>query len=511
MATERLLMRKIRDVLRLKLELKQTHRGIAAALGISAGAVGSVVCRWKKLELTWAQVEALSDEELERRFYGPRVASGVERPLPDMAWLHRELLKPAVTLELLHLEYLEQHPDGYRYSRFCELYGRWADRRRLSMRQEHRAGEKAFFDYSGRKAQVVDAVTGEVRAAELFVGVLGASSYVYAEVTWTQQLADFCGSTSRALEYFHGVPGGLVIDNLKSGVARADRYEADLNRSFEELARHYGSVVLPTRPRRPKDKAKVEVSVQVVQRWILARLRNRVFHSLGELNEAIAELLGPLNDRVMRHYGRSRRALFLEVDRPALRPLPSTRFEVAHWKTVRANIDYHVDLFGHCYSVPHQHRGHALEARATATAVQIFLRGQSVATHARSYRGGYTTVAEHMPSSHRAHAEWSPSRFLHWASEIGPMTETLVKAILEERPHPEMGYRSCLGILRLSKAYGAERLERACHRAVRARARSYRHIASILEKGLDATPLPGEEPAPTPVLHENLRGPDYYH
>lgn len=513
MATERLLMRKIREVLRLKLELKQTHRGIAAALGISPGAVGSVVCRWKKLDLTWAQLSELSDDELEQRFYGPRVPAGVVRPMPDMTWLHRELLKPAVTLELLHLEYLEQHPDGYRYSRFCQLYGEWASRRRLSMRQEHRAGEKAFFDYSGRKPVVVDPVTGEVREAELFVGVLGASSYVFAEATWSQQLADFCASTSRALEFFQGVPGGLVIDNLKAGVTRADPYEADLNRTFEELARHYGTVILPTRPRRPKDKAKVEVSVQVVQRWILARLRNRVFHSLGALNEAIAELLAPLNDRVMRHFGRSRRELYLALDRPALRPLPSSRYEVAHWKTVHANIDYHVALFDHFYSVPHQHRGHALDARATATTVEFFLRGHGVAAHARSYRrGGFTTVAEHMPSSHRAHAEWTPSRFLHWAAEIGPMTEALVKAILEERPHPEMGYRSCLGILRLSKRFGPDRLERACHRAVRVRARSYRHVASILEKGLDATPLAGEEQTELiPVVHENLRGPDYYH
>jgi transposase len=358
---------------------------------------------------------------------------------------------------------------------------------------------------------VVDAVTGEVREAELFVGVLGASSYVYAEATWTQQLADFAGSTARALEFVGGVPAALVIDNLKSGVTKADPYEADLNRSFEELARHYGTVVLPARPLKPKDKAKVEVSVQVVQRWILARLRNRVFHSLGALNEAIAELLEAVNDRVMRQYGRSRRQLYLELDRPALRPLASTRYEVAHWKTVRANIDYHVALFGHCYSVPYVHRGESLEGRATATTVEIYLRRERVASHTRSYTRGFTTVAEHMPSSHRAHAEWTPSRFIHWASEIGPMAEVLVKAILEERPHPEMGYRSCLGILRLSKRYGPERLERACGRAVRVRARSYRHVASILEKGLDSVPLPEEASPVAPLVHENLRGSDYYH
>jgi transposase len=270
--------------------------------------------------------------------------------------------------------------------------------------------------------------------------------------------------------------------------------------------------VLPTRPWKPKDKAKVEVSVQVVQRWILARLRNRVFHSLGELNLAIDELLELVNRRVTRHLRRSREQLFIELEKSALKPLPASRYEVAYWKSVRPNIDYHVEVFDHLYSVPYALRTEALDSRVTATTVELFLRSERVASHPRSYRRGHTTVGEHMPSSHRAHAEWTPSRFLHWASEVGPMTQTLVQAILEERPHPEMGYRSCLGILRLARKYGAERLEKACARAVRVRARSYRHVATMLEKGLESAPLPSDEAQTAlPLLHENLRGRDYYH
>jgi transposase len=516
MATVRLPMRSIREVLRQKLNLNLSHRKVARATGVSSGAVGTLMARWKKLGLTWEEVEGLTEEELELRINGPRLPSNTPRPKPDMLELHNELKRPGVTLELLHIEYLEKHPEnGYRYSRFCELYERWLKRQRLSMRQVHRAGEKFFIDYSGKKLRVVDLVTGQVREVELYVGAMGASNYLYAEATWTQQVPDFVGSTTRALEFLGGVPGALVIDCLKSGVTTADRYESVLNRTYEEMARHYDTVVLPARPWHPKDKAKVEVAVQIAQRWILARLRKRVFHSLGELNAAIAELVDAVNERTMRQYGKSRQLLFDELDKPALKALPSTRYEVAEWKQVRVNIDYHVELFGHWYSVPHALRqdDEALEARATSTTVEVFRKGLRVAVHARSYqKAAHTTVSEHMPKSHRAHAEWSATRFLQWAGEIGPQTRELIAAILEERPHPEMGYRSCLGILRLSKRFGPERLEKASERALRVRARSYRHLATILEKGLESTPLPTDETPPSaPLVHENLRGPTYYH
>lgn len=517
MATERLPMRSIREILRQKLELKRTNREIHAATGASLGKVGAVCSRCQKLKLSWADIATVSDEQLELKFYGPKLSSSAPRPTPNWLEVHTELKRPGVTLELLHIEYLEQHPeDGYRYSRYCGLYEKWLKRQRLSMRQVHRAGEKLFVDYSGKKLSVVDAQTGEVREVELYVAVLGASSYIYAEATWSQSVMDFVASTTRTFEFLGGAPAAVIPDCLKSAVTKASRYESLLNRTYEEMAAHYGTVVMPARPYRPKDKAKVEVSVQVVQRWILARLRNRVFHSLGEVNAAVAELVDKVNARVMRQYGKSRRQLFDELDRPALKALPGDRYEAAEWKDVGINIDYHVDVFGHFYSVPHALRQEEerLDARATSTTVELFFRGRCIAVHARSYvKGGHTTVSEHMPKSHRAHAEWTPSRFLQWAGEIGPKTCELIAAILDERPHPEMGYRSCLGILRLSKKYGAERLEKASARAVRVRARSYRHLETILEKGLEDAPLPGESaPAPAaPLLHENLRGPDYYH
>jgi transposase len=381
------------------------------------------------------------------------------------------------------------------------------------MRQVHRAGEKLFVDYSGKKPTVVDPETGEVRAVELFVAVLGASNYTFAEATATQQVEDWLGSHVRAFEFFGGVPVAVVPDQLKTGVTGACRYEPALQRSYDELAGHYATVILPARPARPRDKAKVEVGVQVAQRWILARLRHETLVGLGALNRRIRELLAELNQRVMRHYRASRRALFVELDQPVLKPLPTTRFEPGNWKWVRANIDYHVELEGHFYSVPFTLRQERLELRSTPTTVELFHRGQRVAAHARHFgRGRHTTVPAHMPHSHQHHLEWTPARLIRWASTLGPSVEALVTMMLDERAHPEQGYRSCLGLLRLGKQYGEARLDAACARAVRAGARSYRHVATILKTGLDRLSAATErrvEPPPAP-LHEHLRGSDYY-
>jgi transposase len=434
--------------------------------------------------------------------------------VPDCQWIHTERRRPGVTLALLHLEYLEQHPGGYRYTQFCEFYRRWMKRRRLTMRQVHRAGEKMFTDYAGKKPHLVDPRTGEVRTVELFVAVLGASNRTYAEATLTQKSADWIGSHVRAFEYFGGVSAAVVPDQLKSGVTKACRYEPTLQRTYEEMARHYGTVILPARPARPQDKAKVEVGVQVVERWILARLRNQTFFSLESLNERIAELLEELDARPMRLYGESRRALFEKIERHCLKALPAERFVYAQWKLARVNIDYHVELHHHFYSAPHPLVREQVDARVTATTVELFHRGVRVASHPRSdARGHHTTVSEHMPKAHQKHLAWSPSRFIRWGAQIGESTSTLVQAILSERPHPEMGYRSCLGILRLARRYGPERLERACARALVIRARSYRSVESILKHGLDRAALPDAPPAPSnpPLRHENIRGEDYYH
>lgn len=512
MATERLPMRKIKDILRQKWLLRRGHRQIARALDVGVGTVSLVVGRAADAELTWEHVEALSESELERRLY-TAVAKRVGAPLPVPPTIDLELKKPGVTLRLLHLEYREAHPDGYGYTQFCDHYRRWKKRQRLVMRQTHRAGEKLFSDYAGKKPHWIDPMTGELQEAELFVAVLGASNYTYAEATATQKIGDWCGSHTRALEYIGGVTDLVVPDQLKSAVTTASRYEPEIQRTFQEWASHYGTVILPARPARPRDKAKVEVAVQIVERWILARLRHQQFFSLGELNARIRELLDALNARIMRRYGKSRRQLFEELDRPALHALPAERFVVAEWKQVRVHIDYHVALDSHYYSAPHQLVHQALEARLTATTVELFLKGQRVAAHVRSLvRGHYTTAPAHMPKAHLRHAEWSPARLIRWAQKIGPMTAQLVEAILHDRPHPEQGYRSCLGIMRLGRGYGAERLEAACTRAFLARARSYRHVESILKAGLDRLPpQTTAPPAPRPsALHENVRGQSYY-
>jgi transposase len=511
MASERLSMRKIREILRHKWALGRSHREVAASLGVSVGAVSAAEQRARQARLDWSTVESLDDDGLEARLYGASAAQR-RRPLPDPIYLHTERKKPGVTLELLHHEYLERHPEGYGYTQFCEHYRRWCQDRRLSMRQVHRAGEKLFVDYSGKKPQLTDCDTGEVREVELFVAVLGASNYTFAEATASQQIADWIQSHVHALEFLGGVPAAVVPDQLKTGVTRACRYEPELQRSYEEFARHYGTVILPARPAHPRDKAKAEVGVQIAQRWILARLRHETFFALAVINQRIGELLGELNDRRMRHYRASRRALFEALDRPALKPLPATRYQHALWKFVRANIDYHVEFDGHYYSVPFPLRQETFDLRSTATTVEIFHHGQRLVAYRRSYlRGRHTTTPEHMPKSHQAHLEWSPARIARWAGTIGPSTETLVRAILADRPHPEQGYRSCLGILRLAKRYGEVRLEAACQRALTVAARSYRHVESILKHGLDRMPAPDASPHDgPPVVHANLRGRDYY-
>ena len=512
MATERLSMRKIREILRQRWVVGRTQRAVAQSMGLSVGAVCETLRRAQEAGLTWAAVAELTDDGLERQLYRRPPGAGSLRPQPDCVYLHTERRKPGVTLELLHLEYLERQPDGYRYTQFCEVYRQWLQRRRLTMRQVHRGGEKGFVDYAGHKPWLVDPATGTRHAVELFVLALGASSYTYAEATATQRLPDWIASHTRAFAFYGGVPAAIVPDQLKSGVTTPCRYEPGVQRTYEELAQHYGTTILPARPAAPRDKAKIEVGVQVAERWILARLRHETFFSLAALNERIAELLADLNARPMRHYGASRRELFERLDQPALRPLPPEPFVYAEWKTVRVNIDYHVEVEHHYYSVPYPLVHEQGEARMTATTVEVFHRGQRVAAHVRSVvRGGHTTCPAHMPKAHQQHLEWTPSRLINWAGTIGPQTAALVAGILAARPHPEQGYRSCLGILRLAKRYGAGRLEAACTRAVAVGARSYRHVDAMLKKGLDQLPLPTPAPpGPASPRHENVRGRDYY-
>jgi transposase len=519
MATPRLPMHRIREILRQSWSLQRTQREIAASVGCSVGMVWKVLDRASAAGLGLADVDALDDRELELRVLGKRVEPKRQHALPDFETIHREHRRPGVTLELLHIEYLAEHPDdGYRYTQFCALYRRWLERRQLSMRQIHRAGDKAFVDYSGQRPHLVDARTGECTPVELFVMVLGASNLTYAEATLTQRGPEFIASHMRGFEYFGGVTRATVIDQLRSGVSRPCRYEPKIQRTYEAMATHYGTTVLPARPKHPQDKAKVEVAVQVAERWILARLRNEEFHTLEALNARISELLEDINDRTMRRYGASRRELFEQVERQHLLPLPSERFSFCEFARATVNIDYHVAFDFHFYSVPYQLRYETepvVELRVTSTTIEVLFKNRRITSHARSYvKNGYTTQPEHMPEAHRQHLQWSPTRLMSWADKLGPSVRAVVEEMLTTRRHPEHGYRRCLGILRLSSKYGDERVEAACARAVSARACSYRHVKSILEHGLDREPLlptdTTEDTSPV-VEHENVRGAKYYH
>ena len=507
----RLPMRKIRDVLRLS-AAGMSNRQIAASLGLSATAAGECIRRARRVDLTWPLPEGLTDEALELRLYPlPTAVAADRRPQPNWAVVHRELRRPGVTLQLLWEEHRAVHLDGYGYSRFCELYRAWEARLSPTMRQSHVAGERLFVDYAGTTLEVIDASTGQVRTAQLFVAALGASSYTYAEATWTQGLSDWIGSHTRTFAFIGGVTAMVVSDNLRSGITKACFYEPAVNRTYAEMAAHYDTAIVPARPYRARDKAKVEVAVQVATRFIIARLRNRQFFSLGALNEAIAELVARINDRVSRHLGASRRALFEDLERSALKPLPAEPYVFAAWKECRVGLDYHVEIEKHYYSVPHQLLREKVWARITARTVEVFHRGKRVAAHVRSSSNRkHTTVREHMPSSHRRYADWTPERLRRHAGEIGRNTSALVEIILRERTHPEQGFRACVGILRLTKTYGRERLEAACGRALEIGARSYSSVNSILKNNLDRQrpAMPADGPA---IAHDNIRGPTYFH
>jgi transposase len=516
--TERLSMRKVREVLRLRYECGRSHAEIAASIGIGETTVGGYLTRATQRQLTWAEAGAMTDADVEARLFQDAVGRNEPpaRVPVDFAWVHRELSRPGVTLQTLWVEYREGAASSaslkpYEYSRFCDLYAQWRKKLAVSMRQVHRAGEKLFIDYSGRKPRIVDRVTGEVTDVELFVAVLGASNYTYAEATRTQKLADFVGSTTRAFEYIGGVPQVVVPDQLRSAVSGPHRYEPDINPTYLEMAQHYGVTVIPARPRKPKDKAKVEGGVLIVQRWILAALRNRTFFSLVELNDAIAELLERLNTRPFKKLDGCRRSAFEALDKPVLRPLPARRYEIAEWKKATVNVDYCVEYEHRIYSVPYTLVGAHVEIRATASTVEILHRSVRVASHARSHgrRGALTIAEEHRPRAHRDYGKWPPERMINWARSIGPRVGELAERLIEQRPHPESAYRACMGIIRLADKYGSDRVDAACARALRIGSLTCRSVTAILKNGLDRAPLI-EPTSRAPIEHEHIRGAGYY-
>jgi len=513
MPAERAPMRKIRGVLRLWHGCGLSERRIALAVGLSRSTVKTYVERAAAAGIGWPVSAEIDDATLERRLFPAiNLPPEVARPLPDWKEVHKELKRRGVTLQLLWEEHRTEHAEGYCYSHFCVRYRQWLSTVSPTMRQTHAAGEKLFVDWAGATVPLFDTATGEERRAHIFVAVLGASNYTYAEARWSEALPEWIGAHVNAFTAIGRVPGAVVCDNLKAGVTATCRYEPGINRTYQDLATHYDTAILPTRPRKPRDKAKVEVAVLIIERYVLARLRNRRFFALAELNAAIREIVADLNGRVMRKLGVSRLELLETIDRPAMKTLPSEPYQYAQWKKCRVAPDYHVEIEHHYYSVPSRLIHEQVDVRVTDTTVEIFHRGSRVASHARSnVHHGHTTVREHMPSSHRRYAEWTPARLMREARKIGPATIALVEAIMKAKPHPEQGFRACLGILRLTRSYGPARVEAACNRGNDIGATTYGSIVSILSNGLDRAYASEPTPETPPIRHGNIRGTGYYH
>lgn len=515
MPAERISMRQIREILRLMAAGDVPVREIARRTGVAPSTVRETMKRIAASDLAWPLPEGLTDTDLEARLYTNASKKQGHRRCaePDWPTLHRELKRKHVTLAILWDEYIEQYPDGFRYSRFCELYRAWAGKLPVTMRQVHLGGEKLFVDYAGATVPVIiDRLSGKTRPAQIFVAVMGASSFTYAEATWSQSLPDWIAVHVHAFTTIGGVPKFLVPDNTKVAVIKACRYDPQVNRTYAEMADHYGVGILPARPRKPRDKAKVEACVLIVERYLLGRLRHRRFYSLGELNQAIQEMLVHINElRPLRRLGVTRRSLLEELDRPALRPLPAEPYVYAEWRIRCARLDYHVEIDDHYYSVPHRFANEELSVRLTARTVEVFRKGERIAVHLRSSGNHkHTTIPEHMPSSHRRFADWTIERIHRDAAAVGTSTEMLCRLILESRRHPEQGFRACMGIIRLAKSYSRERVEAACLRALEICARTYGSVKSILANNLDRTASKHAPEVPA-ITHPNIRGAGYYH
>ncbi len=503
-------MKKIQEVVRLRLALGAGVRQIASSCNIGRSTVSEYVARIESARLSWPEAESLSEEELKGRLFPARASGNAQkRSSPDWSSVRRELSRKGVTLKLLWEEYQRAEADAYSYSRYARMYREWLKTSELRMVQSHRSGEKLFVDWAGLKIRTVDPATGTVEENSLFVSAMGSSQYVFAKAYPNEQSEQWLCAHVAAFEFYGALPEMVVPDNLKTGVEKSCRYEPELNLAYAELARFYGVAVVPARVRKPRDKAKVENAVQQVERWILAPLRERTFFSLAEANEAIAKLLAELNEKVMKGPGLSRRGLFEREDLPAMRKLPETRYGFAKWKRAKVAPDYHVEVDGHLYSVPFPLVGKQVDVRISVDTVEAFHAGKRVASHPRSIsRRGATTLDLHMPEGHRQQAEWTPQRMVRWAETIGPNVAAFAEALLARKVHTEHGYRPLLGTLRLEKQFGKERLDAACKRAVSRGALSYKSVRSILDKNLETAPDPVSSP-PLPS-HDNIRGGPFF-
>ncbi len=509
-------MRKIREILRLRFECQLSIRQISRSSRASVGAVNNYLSRFEASGLSWPLPDDMDDKALVNRL-APAPVTCTESKMVDPDWqeVHQTLKRKGMTKQLVWEEYCDVYPhNAYSDSQFCHRYRQWCGKQKRSMRQYHRAGEKLFVDYAGLTVPIVNKATGETAPAQIFVAVLGASNYTFAEATRTQGSVDFIGSQVRAFQFFGGVPQLLVPDNLRSAVTKACRYDPDINRSYLHMAEHFGCSIMPARPYKPKDKAKAEVGVQLVERWILMRLRHHTFFSLSELNWEIRRLLEDLNNRPFRQQTGCRRRLFDELDKPALMPLPRHPFEHQEFKVARVNIDYHVQFSGHFYSVPHPLVKEEVEIRASHHTVQVLYKGKPVTSHVRQYAAGaFTTRTEHMPTRHQKQQQWTPGRLTDWAQKLGIDVLEFTRQLLNSKQHPEQAYRACLGLLNLEREYGAQRLNAACHRAMNSGGRRVANVRSILQSGLDKIPLEQQQEPEQRITirHENIRGADFFH
>lgn len=506
-------MHKTREIMRLSMEMGLSKREIARILAISHNTVSDHLNRAQAANLAWPLPDSISEEDLENLLFprGRHSASG-SRATPDFDYVRKELSKKGVTLQLLWIEYKKENPDAYQYSHFCDLYKVWKKGLDISMRQVHKGGEKLFVDWAGPTVPIIDQLTGETQPAYIFVAVLGASNYTYAEASLSLALPSWISAHCRTFEYLGGVPLLIVPDNTKTAVIKADYYEPTLNQTYLEMANHYGTTIVPARTRRPKDKAKVETGVQIVERWLLAPYRNRSFFSIHELNQTLKADLLVMNNKPFQKLEGSRSSHFESLDKPNLKPLPACPYEFALWKKPRVNIDYHIQVDNNFYSVPYQMVHKQLDARVSASTLEVFYKGERIASHVLCMgKGNFRTEPEHLAPAHRKHMEWTPERLISWASRIGPQTEELVRQIIISKAHPEQGYRACLGIMRLARNYSPERVENASRRALSSGAISYRSVSSILDKGLDKIEFQVSVPVTTPAsLHDNIRGSEYY-
>lgn len=509
----RIMMKQLQEIIRLKFDLKLSNRNIGRMLNVSPSTVSLYLSAFKRKGIAWDPNSPISQEELEKLLCPTKHLSSLrELVVPDFEQIHLELKKKVVTLQLLWEEYHQVHGEkAYGRTQFCKMYQQWRKKLKVTMRQKHKAGDKLFIDYAGSTIPIIDAASGEIKRAQIFVAVMGASNYTYAEATWTQSLPDWISSHVHAFEYFGGVTALLVPDNLKSAINKACRYDPEVNATYADMAEYYSTAVLPARPYKARDKAKAEVAVQIVGRWILARLRNIQFFSLVELNRAIQALLIELNNKPFKKLPGTRLSQFQLLDKPVLRPLPNEPYVYAEFRKARLGIDYHIEIEGHYYSAPYRLAKEEVQLRTTKNTVEVFYQNKRVASHIRSYkRGFHTTLTQHMPTRHQKHLDWTPGRFLNWAKTIGPETLHLTKQLLEKKAHPEQGYRSCLGLLNLAKNYGQSRLEAACRRAIHFHTPYRKSVDAILKKNLDKQPLPEESQKTSSVLHENIRGPKYF-